>query len=225
MKMRWRVLVVIGLMSSYAFANLEGMVTQEEGGRWPNAEIPYVIDNALPEKNRVALAEAMALWQNETLIHFVKMTPYNQMLYPDYVIFKPAPGKTCDSFVGRQGGAQVVLLAPRCRTMLSAHELGHLIGLWHEQSRSDRDAYVDILWENIREEHYSNFYRRDDEGRHEGAYDYDSIMHYSGKAFSKNGRPTIIPRAKCAKIGQRDHLSQGDIAAVNTLYSMGNYTK
>jgi hypothetical protein len=223
MRMRWRVFALIGVISSYAFANLEGMVTQEEGSRWPKAEIPYIIDDSLPQANRVALFQAMALWQEETQVRFIKIAPHNQKNYPDYVNFKPAPGQTCDSFVGRQGGEQVVWLAPRCLAMLSAHELGHLIGLWHEQSRPDRDAYVQIIWENIREDHFANFNRRDREGRHEGGYDYDSIMHYSGQAFSKNGLPTIIPRDKNVIIGQREHLSAGDIAAVHTLYSITNY--
>lgn len=223
--MRWHVFAVIGVISSYAFANLEGMVTQEAGARWPQAEIPYVIDDALPKENRDALFQAMALWQNETLVKFIKITSYNRKLYPDYVRFVPAKGKTCSSSVGRQGGEQLVLLAPRCSTMRSAHELGHLLGLWHEQSRPDRDAYVQVLWENIRPEHHANFNRRDREGRHEGGYDYDSIMHYSAYAFSKNGKPTIVPLDEHVTIGQRDHLSMGDITAVNTLYSVNNSSR
>ena len=29
------------------------------------------------------------------------------------------------------------------------HELLHVLGMWHEQSRLDRDQHVRILWHNI----------------------------------------------------------------------------
>ena len=43
-------------------------------------------------------------------------------------------------------------------------------------------------------------------------------MHYPRKAFSKNGKDTIVPKKAGAVIGQRDGLSKGDVAALRKMY-------
>ena len=65
------------------------------------------------------------------------------------------------------------------------HELGHVIGFWHEHSRPDRDKYVEIKWGNINVDYRDNF-KKYGHGEIDSLgvpYDYDSIMHY-GKRVS-----------------------------------------
>lgn len=76
------------------------------------------------------------------------------------------------------------------------HELGHAFGLIHEHQRSDRDLYVSIQKQNVDGKFFGlntivNFGIQD--ATLFGNYDFDSIMHYSRKAFSKNGKDTIVP--------------------------------
>ncbi|RXG56925.1 Zinc metalloproteinase nas-36 [Armadillidium vulgare] len=52
----------------------------------------------------------------------------------------------CYSYIGRKGGGQEINLPTWCTNSFGSllHEMYHALGFLHEQSRSDRDAFVDI---------------------------------------------------------------------------------
>ena len=104
------------------------------------------------------------------------------------------------------------------------HELGHVIGFWHEQSRPDRDEYIEVILDNVIDGYESNFDKKkeDEVDSQEVGYDYNSIMHYDRDFFARfSGFDTILARDRSIPVGMARELSELDIIQTNRLYDCG----
>ena len=188
-------------------------LTARTQAHWPEGVIPYAIDPALPNQQRIT--DAIAHWEEHTNLDFVAHNGE-----ADYLYFTTSSG--CSSYIGKIGGRQPVWLSSSCSTGNTIHEIGHAIGLWHEQSRVDRDEHVTIHWDNIQSGREHNFQTYAQQGWDGDEFtadlDLGSIMMYGSYSFSGNGQPTITTKDGSTFQIQRSGLSSGDIEGVNQLY-------
>ncbi|KAI4830781.1 hypothetical protein KUCAC02_002397 [Chaenocephalus aceratus] len=176
--------------------------------------VPFTTSSQFTSSERQTITNAMNAFHSQTCLRFVpRRNEY------DYISIENKGG--CYSSMGRTGGRQVLSLNRQgcVHHGTVQHEINHALGFHHEQTRSDRDSYVRINWQNINPQMAYNF-KRHDTNNLNTPYDYGSIMHYGRTAFSIQwGKDSMTPIPNPnVQIGQRRGLSRGDIVRINKLY-------
>ena len=81
---------------------------KDSGLLWPNATIPYEIDEEFPLKSRKMLAETMNEFETRTCIRFVKHNGEKNY------VFYTGKKDECSSSIGMGGGKQIINLGKDC---------------------------------------------------------------------------------------------------------------
>uniref|UniRef100_A0A3B4AVI0 Metalloendopeptidase n=1 Tax=Periophthalmus magnuspinnatus TaxID=409849 RepID=A0A3B4AVI0_9GOBI len=178
------------------------------GCKWPRSSdgrvsVPYQLDT--PEA-QAFIQSSMETFARSTCVQFIPRT-----FESDYLHIRNL--QHCRSFVGRRGGAQTLELSfPNCFTIgIIQHELLHALGFHHEQSRSDRDRYITVNWDNIDTlENRENFYKVNTVNLRT-RYDYNSIMHYPRS-------PVLEAKPYWREFGTATVMSNTDLIRVHRLY-------
>ncbi|KAJ7794263.1 hypothetical protein B0H14DRAFT_3159162 [Mycena olivaceomarginata] len=146
---------------------------------WKYRRIPFEFESGYPHESDVR--DAMTKWEKAAGVSFVEHR--NEANY--IVIQDPASGKSSSS-IGMLGGKQTVEIEVGYKAL---HELGHVLGLTHEQRRSNRDTYVDMQWDNIDRGTSNGDFSLDSNSDNLTDYDPASVMHYPAPATGWGGTP------------------------------------
>ncbi len=185
---------------------------------WPGGVVPYEFDANVSQLNQDRSLAAMAEWEAVALVDFIPRTSESNYLHIQ-------SGSSNSSFVGMNGGGQTLNMVSWSVKFIIVHELGHALGLYHEQQRTDRDTYIQVNLGNVQSGTSGNFVIQGTSSHH-GDYDFESVMHYGQCSFANCACPsscttiTVLPPFESFQnvIGQRNQLSNGDAEVMAFLY-------
>ncbi|KHJ98809.1 astacin, partial [Oesophagostomum dentatum] len=139
------------------------------------------------------------------------------------------PARTCRSEVDVKTYVHIrvrpyLVVNGRVQLGTICHELAHALGIYHTQSRYDRDSYVNVNYANIDSSQQYNFEKLTSatENHFGLGYDYGSVMHYSPYGFAINYNiPTMTARDTNYQnmMGQRETPLLYDVKQLNLMYN------
>ncbi len=190
---------------------------------WPRVgnqyQIPYIIGAGSGDLTNLNTAISQF---NSTFANIKFVTRTTQ---PDYVNFYFDPNNNNgqgEASLGRAGGEQPIQGAGGsvnpCSVGTILHEMGHAIGLWHEQARPDRNTYISVNYANVIKGSFYNYDQIYDDAQQTTLFDYASLMEYPALSFSRNGGPVIETIPAGIPLSNPNGYSRADIDGIQRLY-------
>lgn len=188
---------------------------------WPNKVIKYMIPTALfSPQEKQTIAAALNDISNATHLTFVHSASAPHITK---IIFEHSSDANSYSPIGRESSKynSIKLGNQGFEKRTVIHEVLHSLGFFHEHSRTDRDNYINILYNNIDPTFsyaFDTFIDKGLSGYNLGPFDFESIMLYGSYAFSINNQATITKKDGTRFSANNTSLSDGDIAGLNYIY-------
>jgi hypothetical protein len=185
--------------------------------------IPFEFDSNVTQMNRNRAAAAMAEIEGFSRVRFIGRSDFDQA----WIRFvNSASNNAPIGFDPVQRRPGIVNIANWETNYIIVHELFHIVGVYHEQSRPDRNTYVSVNLNNVEQDQRHNF-QIENQSRRFGYYDFLSIMHYPADAFAIDTNvPTITVNAPWnaqfgTLIGNRAFITELDKTTIATYYKPG----
>ncbi|OWF50080.1 Blastula protease 10 [Mizuhopecten yessoensis] len=149
---------------------------------WPSGVIPYTAANMTDVKFKVWIDAAVAMFEKKTCVRWV---PYTNQ--PHHVEFLGKEKAICAAYLGMRSQEISPLylyeIGNNCRAYyVVVHEMMHVMGADHEQSREDRYNNIHVDWNCISKGARQN-YMLSLSADEDSEYDLASMMQYNPNLF------------------------------------------
>jgi hypothetical protein len=182
----------------------------------------YTIAAGFTATELADINDALNHWRTNTVLTFTERTTQ-----ANYIRIAPGGTNTglYSNYVGMKGGQQLINLeSGGFGPGQVIHEIGHAVGLIHEQCRLDRGNTINVFYDNVSPHTSNNIYQfetyaqQGQSGTQIGTLDINSIMMYGSFDFSDNVHPTMTLLDGTTFFAQRWALSPGDLETIRYIY-------